>query len=78
MESKASIRGLRGIIGCCKEISNPELFESYVGVKKLVKTCRELVSGGVRAANNLLRDLRWVISEGERVKAPRKKYKSAE
>lgn len=78
MGRKASIRGLRGIIRYCKEISNPELFKSYVDVEKLVKTCRELVSDGVHAAKHLLRDVHWVISEGERETASRKKHKSAD
>lgn len=71
------IKGLRGIIRYCKEVSNPELLKSYVNVEELTKTCRELVSNGKSEAKGLQKDLGWVRSGGRKAKAPRKKHKIA-
>lgn len=71
-----SIGGLRGIIRYSRESSNHELFKRYVNAEKLAEKCRELVSGGVSEASELLKDLLWVMSGDKEVKEPEKKHKS--
>lgn len=75
--TKEYTAGLRGIIRYCREISNPELFKSYVNAEELAEKCRELVSTGVTEASDLLRDVLWVMSGDKEAEMPTKKHKSS-